>query len=202
MNIPPFFFKFKFMKKTVLGMLMLFCCLMTYAQSFQKREITILPSSNLTIIGDSNMARFKCEFNTTYLDNSQIINYSGVGNELEFTGAIFPLNNRGFDCGSKGINQDFHDLLQTEQHPKIFLELNKIVMSSPNQGLANICISIAEKERSFEVPVLIEQGEISRFKGRLQLNIRNYNLEAPKKLFGMIIVKDEIEIDFDLLIKK
>ena len=190
------------MKKIVLVMMLLFCGAMTNAQSFQERKIIVLPSSNLTIIGDSNIAKFRCEFDTSYLDKSQVIRYSLVGNQIKFTDAILALDNRGFNCGSRGINQDFHDLLQTKRHPRILLELKKVVMSSPTQGLATVRITIAEKHKTFEVPVLIEQGEIARFKGNLQLNIREYGLEAPKKLFGMIVVKDEIEINFDLFVKK
>ncbi len=44
--------------------------------------------------------------------------------------------------------------------------------------------------------------EISEFKGILKLDIKDFDLEPPKKLFGMIVVKDEIEINFDLINKK
>lgn len=189
------------MNKIAFVMLVLFCSAITHAQGSHKRKITVLPASNLTIIGDSNIAKFQCEFNTSYLEKSQVVGFEQKGNQIEFSEAILPLNNKGFDCGSKGINRDFHDLLKTDKHPRIFLELDKVVLSSPARGIATVRIIIAEKQKSFEVPVVIEQGEISRFKGDLELNIKDYNLEAPKKLFGMIVVKDVIEIDFDLLVK-
>ena len=190
------------MRKIALVMMLLSCYAMAHAQSFQERKIIVLPSSNLTIIGDSNIAKFQCKFETSYLDKSQVVRYSLVGNQVIFTDAVLALDNRGFDCGSRGINQDFNDLLQTEQHPKILLELKKAVISSPTQALATVRITIAEKHKIFEVPVVIEPGEVARFKGNLQLNIREYGLEPPKKLFGMIVIKDEIEINFDLFVKK
>lgn len=190
------------MKKIAFVLLVLFTGAMTHAQDFQKRKATVLPNSDLTIIGDSNIAKFQCEFETSYLEGAREIGYHHTGNQIKFTGAVLTLNNRGFDCGSKGINRDFHDLLKTDQYPKILLELNKVTLSSPTKGQATVFITIAGKQKSYELPVTITEGEIAEFRGNLHLDIRNFNLEPPKKLFGMIVVKDEIDIQFDLFVKK
>ncbi|UZH54113.1 YceI family protein [Salinimicrobium tongyeongense] len=190
------------MKKIAFVLLVLFCSAVTCAQDFQKRKITVLPSSELTIIGDSNIAAFKCEFDNSYLEDSQNITYTQQGSKIVFTGAVLTLNNKGFDCGSKGINRDFHDLLQTDKHPKILLELTEVSMSSPTKAVAKVGITIAGKERFYELPVGIKNAVIAEFKGKLHLNIKDYGLEAPKKLFGMIVVKDEIDIEFNLQVKK
>ena len=190
------------MKKIAFVLLVLFHGAMTtHAQDFQNRKATVLPSSDLTIIGDSNIAAFQCEFDTSYLEGEQMIKYRQTGNIINFNGAVLSLNNRGFDCGSKGINRDFHDLLRSDQHPKIRLEVNKIDLSSPTGGLAHVIITIAGKHKTYAVPVKIKTGEVAEFKGKLEVNIKNYNLEPPKKLFGMIVVKDIIEIEFDLHVK-
>ncbi|WP_029034088.1 YceI family protein [Salinimicrobium terrae] len=189
------------MKKNAFVVLVLFCAAITHAQNTKKR-VTILPSSDLTIIGDSNIAKFQCEFDTSHLQESQVVTYQKTGNQIKFTGAVLTLNNRGFDCGSKGINRDFHDLLKTEEYPRILLEMNKVILSSPTQGIATVTITIAGKRNNYEVPVIIKDGAIAQFTGNLHLNIKDYGLEAPKKLFGMIVVKDEIDINFDLLVKK
>lgn len=198
----PIFFNFKKMKKIAFVLAVLLCGGITHAQSFQKKKVTVLPSSDLTIIGDSNIAAFQCEFDTSHLEESQEVTYAQTGNEIKFTGAVLVLRNKGFDCGSKGINRDFHDLLQTDDHPRILLELNNVTLSSPSQGVATVAITIAGKKRSYKVPVTVKNGVIAEFKGNLHLNIKDYGLEAPKKLFGMIVVKDEIDIDFNLLVKK
>lgn len=190
------------MKKIAFVLLVLFHSAMTHAQDFQTRKATVLPSSDLTIIGDSNIAAFQCEFDTSYLEGTQTIKYRQTGNTINFSGAVLSLNNRGFDCGSKGINRDFHDLLKSDEHPKIRLEVNKVDLTSPTQGSAHVIITIAGKHRTYNVPVKIKTGEIAEFNGRLEVNIKHYNLEPPKKLFGMIVVKDIIEIEFDLHVKK
>ena len=190
------------MKKFAFVLLVLLCGTMTQAQDFQKRKITLLPTSELTIIGDSNIAAFQCEFNTSYLEKSQVVTYNKIKNEISFTGAVLLLRNRGFDCGNKGINRDFHDLLQSKTHPQILLELIKLELTSPSNGIATVKITIAGKHRIYKVPVAIKDAAIIDVSGNLHLNIQDYGLEAPKKLFGMIVVKDEIDINFNLNIKK
>ena len=190
------------MKKIAFVLLVLFCSAVTRAQDFQKRNIKVLPSSELTIIGDSNIAAFQCEFDNSYLEDSQNITFTQNGSKIEFTGAVLILNNKGFDCGSKGINRDFHDLLQSDDHPRILLDLKEVILSSPTKGTARVGITIAGKERFYELPVAIKNAAIAEFKGKLHLNIKDYGLEAPKKLFGMIVVKDEIDIQFNLQVKK
>lgn len=189
------------MKKIAFVFLVLFYGATTHAQDFQQITATILPSSDLTILGDSNIAKFQCEFETSFLEGSQNVKYRQTENIINFNGAVLSLNTRGFDCGSKGINRDFHDLLRSNQHPKIRLEVNKIDLTSPSLGMAHVIITIAGKHRTYTVPVKIKTGETAQFAGKLEVNIKHYDLEPPKKLFGMIVVKDEIEIEFDLHVK-
>lgn len=191
------------MKKILSVCLVLFCSAIIHAQNnFQKVKIQVLPSSDLVIIGDSNIAKFQCEFDQDYLEESQVIQFFRDDNRILFQGAVLALNNKGFDCGSRGINSDFHDLLKTRNHPEILLEVNRIDLLSPAKGVANVGITIAGIEKYYDVPVRIKNGAISEFRGSLKLNINDFKLEPPKKLFGMIKVKDEIEINFDLIVKK
>lgn len=191
------------MKKIVFAVLLLFCGAIGHTQNnFEKREIEMLPSSNLTIIGDSNIAKFQCEFDTSYLEKSQVIQYSESENQIRFSQAVLTLNNKGFDCGSRGINKDFHDLLRTSKHPRILLEMSRIELSGNDEGVATVNITIAGIQNTYKVPVVIKNGIISEYKGSLTLDIKDYDLQPPKKLFGMIVVKDDIEINFDLFIKK
>lgn len=190
------------MKKIILSSLLVFWGLILTAQnSFEKVQIQVLPSSSLSINGDTNINKFECVFNSSFLKESQAIYYSRRGSKVKFTGALLTLDNRGFDCGSKGINRDFHDLLRTKEHPQILLELSKVELLSPQKGIATICITLAGIQNFYEVPVAINTKETANFKGVLQLDINDYNLHAPTKLFGMIVVKDDIEIKFDLHVK-
>lgn len=191
------------MKKLLLVVMLLFTGAFTNAQNgFHERKVTVLPSSQLAINGDTNINKFQCDFDTAYLKEAQKVYYSRKDSIMNFTGAVLILNNQGFDCGNKGINQDFHDLIKSDEYPEIHLEISKVKLRTKAFGVATICITMAGNQRYYEVPININNGEIAEFQGELELNIRDFNLEPPKKLFGIIVVKDEIEITFDLQVKK
>ena len=170
--------------------------------TLKMKEVAVLPSSQLSITGDTNINKFECIFNTSYLEKAQQVSYTRKDSIMNFSGAILTLNTQGFDCGNKGINQDFHDLIKSDQYPEILLELSNVTLHSKTFGIANICITMAGKQKFYKVPVNIQDGKTAHFKGELELNIKDFNLEPPKKLFGIIKVKDEIEIAFDLCVKK
>ena len=109
-----------------------------------------------------------------------------------------------FDCGGPGINNDFQELLKTKTYPRVFIKLNEIVKDRDNGNLlqALVDLEIAGVTKSYTVPVTFKEEGVTSVKGVLALNIRDFNLEPPKKALGMIVVKDVIEINFDLEIKK
>jgi hypothetical protein len=191
------------MKKLMLIAMLLFSVAFTNAQNgFQEKKVTVLPSSQLSINGDTNINKFECVFDTQYLKEAQKVHYSRKDSIMNFTGAILVLNTQGFDCGNKGINQDFHDLIKSDEYPEILLEINQVKLRTKEFGVATICITMAGKQKFYDVPINIKDGKIAQFQGKLELNIKDFNLEPPKKLFGIIVVKDEIEIGFDLKVKK
>ncbi|MFD0976721.1 YceI family protein [Salinimicrobium gaetbulicola] len=191
------------MKKLLLVVMLLFTGAFTNAQNgFHQKKVTVLPSSQLAINGDTNINKFQCDFDTAFLKEAQQVYYSRKDSIMDFTGAILVLNTRGFDCGNKGINQDFHDLIKSDKYPEIHLEISKVKLRTKTFGVATICITMAGKQKFYEVPINIKDGEIAQFQGELELNIKDFKLEPPKKLFGIIVVKDEIEISFDLKVKK
>ena len=191
------------MKKLMLVTILFLSGAMSIAQNnFQERKVKVLPSSQLSINGDTNINKFECVFDTEYLKEGQKVYYSRKDSIMKFTGAILVLNTRGFDCGNKGINQDFHDLIKSDKYPEIHLEIKQVKLRTKEFGVATICITMAGKQKYYEVPINIKDGEIAQFQGELELNIKDFDLEAPKKLFGIIVVKDDIEIDFDLRVKK
>lgn len=190
------------MKKVLLIALMLFTGECLIAQdAFHTKNVQILPSSQLSITGDTNINSFKCVFDTSYLKEPQSVSYIPGNSSLSFSGAVLTLATKGFDCGSRPINRDFNDLIKADKYPQLTLELNKVKLQSASKGIASVCITIAGKQKLYDIPVDITKGDVSNFRGKLKLDINDFGLTPPKKLFGIIIVKDDIEISFDLKVK-
>ncbi len=165
---------------------------------FSTKTIQILPTSELSIKGDTNISEFGCVFNTAYLEKNRVVTYKQHGNAISFNNAVLSLQNKGFNCGNNAINKDFHSLLNTKEYPIIILELTKITFIEKEKAKAYVKITIAGKKKEYSLPIDIHSSTTFRFIGKLKLNIKDFNLEPPKKMFGLIVIKEEIEIAFDL----
>jgi len=170
--------------------------------SVRATTIEILPKSSLSISGDTNINKFLCSFNTELIAENNHITYKAGAANIQFENAILKLDNSGFDCGSKAINKDFKDLIKANKYPEITLELTEITLDHNEKAAAKVVISIAGKSNNYIVPVDITSEEITQYKGSLDLNISDFDLHAPKKLFGLIIIKENININFILKVKK
>lgn len=187
------------MKSFLIYCFVFICGLQGFSQDFVSLSIQVLPSSELSISGDTNINQFECIFNTLYLEDCREVSYKRNGDAVTFKNAVLSLKIEGFDCGNKAINKDFHSLLNTKEYPKITLELVEITITKDKGGKARVKITIAGKEKEYHFPVDIISTPLDRFIGKLKVDIRDFELGAPKKLFGLIVIKEEIEIDFDLV---
>lgn len=159
-------------------------------------KVHISPKSTLYIKGTSNVNTFICAFDAAQLQDAKEIQYRKNGSSLHLEGAILQLQNTGFDCGNKGINKDFHQLLKTDQFPYIRLEVREIT-SAANSTKAMVTIEIANSKKDYVVPVT-SPSMASVYEGKLCVDIKDFDLTPPKKMMGLITVHDEIEINFNL----
>ncbi|MBZ9629996.1 YceI family protein [Salegentibacter sp. LM13S] len=170
--------------------------------SLETREIVILPNSSLSITGTTNINEFECNFNPLYFKNESFkVHYIDKERALIFKNSILTLENKNFDCGHRKINKDFHDLLKTEKYPEIFLKIKKIDLHQEEDATVTLSFTIAGIENDYRFPIEITWKNEIRFVGKLELNIKDFNLQAPSKIFGLIVIDEEIEINFDLNIK-
>lgn len=187
------------MKILFLFLLTLCFSTLTWAQGdFETEKITILSASELTITGDTNISKFKCGFDSVLLGRNVGINFIETGSGIKMQNAVLKLDNKGFNCGSKAINKDFNTLLETEEYPEITLEINSLDFLKDFRTTALVTITIAGISKDYSVTVASTRDPESSFTGKLKLNIKDFRLEPPKKAFGLIVIKEEISINFSL----
>lgn len=167
------------------------------------KVIVINPKSELDIVGSSNVNNFKCLFKIENLNKPLSISYRESKHSIHFKKATLVLENTFFDCGGKAINKDFHQLLKTDKNPQILLTLKEIKKKQHAQNTveALVQIHIAGQTKDYIIETQINQNEDLFIKGRLKLNIKDFDLKAPKKMLGLVVVSDEIEIIFNLIIE-
>ncbi|MEH6682089.1 MAG: YceI family protein [Sediminicola sp.] len=192
------------MKRPILYLIS-FLGLLSFAptDSAEEKQVEISPESRLVISGSSNVNKFKCGFNAAQLTKPITIEYSKQNGKLLFNKAVLPLYNGYFDCGGRAINRDFMNLLKSSEHPKIQLSLLELQLENLPKGshTAKVSIEIAGMEKSYSISIQCQGTEKLCVSGKLLVNLNDFDLEAPKKAFGLIVISDVVEIDFDLIIE-
>jgi len=164
--------------------------------------IKVSSKSTLYVEGKTNINKFNCNFDITTINEIPVI-YSVSNDKIEFRNAQLTLKNSCFDCGHKGMNKDFHNLLKTDSYPQIVLTLQSISMKTSKKDMveADVDIEIAGTAKSYKTLVRVNKDNGYAVNGQLNINITDFNLEPPQKMMGMIKVKDVITINFNLILE-
>ncbi|MFB9052539.1 YceI family protein [Formosa undariae] len=163
-------------------------------------EIVIKPSSKLTIQGITNITNFACKFNTVTLKDQIAISYTATNNEATFENALLILDNQEFDCGKRIINKDFNNLLKSDTHPQIAIRLKEVIRSKtePKKITAHVDFIIAGVTKTYQIPISVSRDHSLKINGKIRLNIRDFDLENPKKMLGLIKIEDVVTVHFHL----
>lgn len=165
---------------------------------FEKETFSILKSSELVIAGSTNVNHFACVFDINQITKARTISFMEDEGQLIFKDLELHLLTEAFDCGNKKMNSDFQDLLVSKTHPEIVIIVNRAQIISEEFLKAFISLEIAGITRHYEMPVQLQKN---KFKGKLRINIRDFQLEPPKKALGLIEVEEMIEVQFNFNIK-
>ena len=114
-----------------------------YFSSARKEIVTLsfTPKSTLIIKGKSNVHQFECDYNTYELSDSLKVNFKKNDNTIVFENTQLLLEKTEFDCGGRGINKDFHKLLQTKDFPHIKVTENKTIVNTRTNRVKKITLN-------------------------------------------------------------
>ena len=167
----------------------------------EKLTLCFLEKSALVIKGESNINRFNCVYDPLNLSNSLSVVYQQIGDKLVFENTALLLSNNSFDCGGRRINRDFHKLLLTDKYPEIKMKLKNIELPREEKDsiTTQLDFTISSITKSFEVLVAYKKEKNTiNFNGLVTINIEDFNLQPPKKVLGLIKVKNNINVEFNL----
>ncbi|MFM7896359.1 MAG: YceI family protein, partial [Flavobacterium sp.] len=83
--------------------------------------------------------------------------------------------------------------------PHIVINVKEINTAKENIT-AKLNVKIAGVEKEYLVPVIFNSNT-NNVKGLLKLNIKDFKLKSPKKLLGMVVVNDNVDINFNLFLQ-
>ncbi len=166
------------------------------------RETTvhIHPDSEVVIAGTTNINSFDCSYVLEDKTRPLHVVYEERDGKFFFSQAQLRLQNSSFDCGGRAINKDFLELLKTERHPQVLLELIYAeVPDKPSDFIrAGLRITLAGVTREFETELLCDLNPDLCIYGNFKMNLSDFDLEPPSKALGIIKVDDQIEVQLNI----
>ncbi|WP_194767699.1 YceI family protein [Tamlana sp. I1] len=188
----------------------LFLVLMCTVFGFTTRDTNVestafkvAPESTLSVVGTSNVKGFECDYNFIEFKSPIPVYYHIEGHKIKFTNSALVLNNINFDCGGKGINRDFKDIIKTKKHPHIRLILKEIEnYKKQNNVQVVVDITMAGVTNTYKVPIVFNKTEKLEVIGNLNLLLDDFNIETPSKLFGLVKIDNHVEIAFKLFLEE
>ena len=173
--------------------------LLSFGFTKNQTKVKITNKSEVTIKGKSNVNSFECKYNSDFIENDLHVSVTRNNSKIVLDGAKIAIKSTGFDCAHKMITKDFKSILKAEEYPHIVINVKELSAVKENIT-AKLNVKIAGIEREYLVPVVYNQTT-DNVKGQLKLNIKDFKLKSPKKLLGMVVVNDNVEINFNLFLQ-
>lgn len=194
------------MSKVLQQISILALCALPAFSNAQNGTVQLSNESKLSINGKSNVNDFKCRSDHDLQKDSLQYSYRLMKKTIKVDGVTVSLEIDQFDCGKKGINRDFRRTLKHKEFPFIHITLNELELKEANDIVpahALVTISIAGVNKEYSVPLDAFSNNEDRIQigGHKILHMSDFGLKPPSPLFGLIQVSDELDIEFDLVIR-
>ena len=153
--------------------------------------LSLAQKNSVVINGWTNVGTFKC-VNTDF-EKSQTI-YSFVGSQLP----NIPLEVAAFDCKNKIMTADFRKTLNSSKYPNLTIRFIHFAKLKNNRFTALVEVKMMNVTKTYNIEFSEYQGSLA---GNKRLSFSDFNMVPPKKMGGMVYVKDEIDLLFRLAIR-
>ncbi|MBD3616095.1 MAG: YceI family protein [Gracilimonas sp.] len=182
-------------------------CVMPMLSHAQNDTVRLSNESKLSIKGKSNVNEFRCQAEHDLQQDSLNYSYQVEADTVTVNGVLLALEIDQFDCGKRAINRDFRSTLKYKEYPFIEIILNELVLDEATGIVpqeAKVTIRIAGVERKYTVPLNTFSSSEEDFTvgGNKVLYMTDFGLTPPSPMLGLIKVEDELDIEFDLVIRR
>lgn len=204
----PWFRPHRFGRRT-LGLLGLLCLLLP-ASAAAQLEVRPHPNSRFWIQGDATVRTFTCVVTgikgTARLPPAQ--DSLPTRADGEQTEVLVRVPVRAVDCGNSRMTRDLQETLKMKEHPEIRFQLVHATVGEPADtsaqwrrvdALGPLTIAGTKRLTRLHAAARAYDDEHFRLRGCLPIRMTYFNIDPPTKAFGLIRVKNRVEVQFDLL---
>ncbi len=142
------------------------------------------------INGSTNVNKFQC-INNKFKPEAGAYTFS----DKNLPNIILKVTD--FDCGNRMMTKDFQKILNADKYPDMIIRfINFIKIQKSIVAVVEVRMMNQSKRYNIEFDV-----ENNRLVGRKNVKFSDFNITPPKKMGGMIVVKDDLNLIFSLATK-
>lgn len=163
--------------------------------------------SSVNILGRSNVNKFTFSAHDSQGNDTLIVCETNKGQKLIFDKGLLRLQVKNFRNGNPMLVKDFKKMLDADNFPLILMNFQSLsgVAGDKAQQIpaeAGLQITLSGKSIIRQVRVCTSRnGDIISLAGCERLLFSDFGLKPPKGILGFINVKNELDIEFRLVIK-
>ena len=195
-----FYFSTQMKKEFLIKILFFSVCILLVTPMFAQHPGRSSDENRIIIAGESNIQDFVVRY---YFKKSiRTINIESPDSTSLQKGIIqIPVNNLLFS--NRHMKDDFLNLVHAKKYPEIKLIFNPRMLSgldTTKHKTVPIIIEITNTKKTYQVPVtcLNTEGVYIKLGGQVQIKLSDFKLKPKRYLFGLIRLKDKLDINFIL----
>lgn len=164
--------------------------------------------SELVIRGTTNLNEFVCQTDFNSVRDTLELLLANRDCPIIFSRNAMMIPVASFNCGNPMITKDFQETLNAERYPQLsvrFVSIDEqmaVVTAGAVTGIVEI--TLAGTTRSYSILyTLAGNGNNSiSLVGNQEVCFSDFNLNAPRKMMGLIKVQDDLDVEFRLHLQK
>ncbi len=154
-----------------------------------KEECLIISKQEFIIEGTTSIGKFKCVYDAQEKDTLAGASLA-KGTEIKYL-----LPGKEFGCGNFILNGDFRKTIRVKEYPTTQIELLSIKKKGVNYS-CDVLLTLAGKQKIYKHIELVKNSKT--IKSSFLVNFSDFDLVTPKKMSGMIKVKNEVNLSIIL----
>ena len=176
-----------------------------------KKEVTrwtVQKTSTLHIQGATNVNNFGCDITGYYQPDTLICFDDNPANKTVPLKGALEIDVAKFDCHNTMLTNDLRKTLKAKDHPKLVIrflsfERNPVMRNCKDVLKGAVQVELAGSSKVFDIFYTFEKTDSAFIKlnGNQCFTFSDFNLTPPRKLAGLVKVKDKFVVDFNLLLQ-
>ncbi len=175
-------------------------------------QLRLTPHSNsrFWIQGDATVRKFTCVIDRIEGTARLPATSDSIPTETddEDTKVVVRVPVEAVDCGNSRMTRDLQETLKMDEHPEIRFELVHATMGGHTDtsaqwqrvdALGPLTVAGTKRLTRLQAAAYAFDEEHFRLRGCLPIRMTYFNIDPPTKAFGLIKVKNRVEVQFDLL---